>query len=361
LVEVGFDRENLAYASVNPGHAGYSAGRLGPYVNRVLEELARLPGVLRVTVVQVRPLSGNGQLSRVSVPGRPSPIEKGLVSPEDAANVNWVGEGFFETLRIPLEAGRTIERRDFRPNADAVVVDELFTRRFFPNENPLGQRFGLDPKESDRYEIVGVVRNTLYNSLRREPLPTVYEPYVPDSGDAMHFAIRTRMDSAVLAQTVRTVLASVDPAVPMTEFHTQNDLIDRLLRTERLLALMSGAFSLVALTLAAIGIGGVLAYAVSRRTNEIGVRMALGAARSDVIRMVMRDSLWMTGAGILIGFPCAFAIGKVLQTILFRLEPFDPWTGALSLFTLLAVALVAAWVPARRAMRVDPMVALRYE
>jgi predicted permease len=360
-VDVGFDRENLAYASVSPGQAGYSTERLGPYVNRVLEELARLPGVLRVTVVQVRLLSGNGQLSRVSIPGRPTPIDKGLVRAEDAANVNWVGEGFFETLRIPLIAGRTIERGDFRRNADAVVVDELFARRFFPNENPLGRRFGFGETENNRYEIVGVVRNTLYNSLRREPLPTVYEPYIPDAGSPMHFAIRTTRDSAGLAQAVRTALASVDPEVPLTEFHTQNALIDRLLQTERLLALMSGAFSLVALTLAAIGIGGVLAYAVSRRTNEIGVRMALGASGSDVIRMVMRDSLWMTGMGILIGCPCAFAIGKVLEAILFRLEPFDPWTGALSLFTLLAITLLAAWVPARRAMRVDPMIALRYE
>jgi predicted permease len=360
-VDVGFDRENLSYASVNPGQAGYSAERVGPYADRVREELARLPGVLRVSVVQVRLLSGNGQLSRVSIPGRPSPIDKGLVSPDEAANVNWVGEGFFETLRIPLIAGRTIERRDIRPSADAVVVDELFTRRFFPNENPLGRRFGFDPKDSNRHEIVGVVRDTLYNSLRREPLPTVYEPYLPDVRDPIHFAIRRTMDSAGVPQAVRTVVASIDPAVPLIEFHTQNGLIDRLLRTERLLALMSGAFGLVALILAAIGIAGVLAYAVARRTNEIGVRMALGAASSDVIRMVLRDSLSMVGAGILIGIPFALAVGKLLRGILFRLEPLDPWTGAAALFALLVVTLLASWLPARRAVRVDPIVALRYE
>ncbi len=360
-VDVGFDRENLAYASVNPGQAGYSTERLGPYVERVRQELARLPGVLRVSPVEVRLLSGNGNLSRVSVPGRPSSIEKGVVAPTEAANVNSVGDGFFETLRIPLIAGRTIERRDIRPNADAVVVDELFTRRFFPNENPLGRRFGFDPKDSNRYEIVGVVRDTLYNSLRREPLPTVYEPYLPDVRDPIHFAIRTTMDSARLAQAVRAVVASVDPAVPLIEFHTQNGLIDRLLRTERLLALMSVAFGLVALILAAIGIAGVLAYAVARRTNEIGVRMALGATASDVIRMVLRDSLWMLGAGILIGFPFAFAIGKLLRAILFRLEPLDPWTATAALFALLVVTLLASWLPARRAVCVDPIVALRYE
>ena len=174
-------------------------------------------------------------------------------------------------------------------------------------------------------------------------------------------ALCARKDSARLAEAVRKAVASVDPAVPLTEFHTQTGLIDRLLRTERLLGFVSGAFGLVALTLAAIGLGGLLAYAVARRTNEIGVRMALGAAAGDVIRMVLRDSLWMVGAGILIGLPCAYAIGRVLKTALFRLEPLDPRTAALSFFALLAVAIVAAWVPARRAARIDPMTALREE
>ena len=143
------------------------------------------------------------------------------------------------------------------------------------------------------------------------PYPTVYEPYRP--GGTIHFAIRTTMDSGRLAEAVRKAVASVDPAVPLTEFHTQTALIDRLLRTERLLGFVSGAFGVVALTLAAIGLGGLLAYAVARRTNEIGVRMALGAAAGDVIRMVLRDSLWMVGTGILIGLPCAYASGRVSE------------------------------------------------
>jgi putative ABC transport system permease protein len=350
--DIGFDRENLAYASVSPSRAGYSVERMGPYIDRVREELARLPGVLRVSPVQTRLLSGGGNNGLVNFPGRP-------VREANRANLNRVGDGFFETLRIPLVAGRAIERRDMRPNAEAVVVDEIFARRFFPDENPLGRRFGLGPKENNRYEIVGVVGNSRYMSLRSDAYPTVYEPYRP--GGTVHFAIRTTMDSARLAEAVRRAVASVDPAVPLTEFHTQTALIDRLLRTERLLGFMSGAFSLVALALAAVGLGGLLAYAVARRTNEIGVRMALGAAAGDVIRMVLRDSLWMVGTGILIGLPCAYAIGRVLKTALFRLEPLDPKSAALSFFALLAVALVAAWVPALRAARIDPMTALREE
>jgi predicted permease len=357
-IDVGFDRENLAYASLNPSRAGYSAERVGQYVDRVREELARLPGVLRVSTTQVRLLSGSGNMSRVNIPGRLARIERGDVNPADAVQRNSVGDGFFETLRIPLIAGRTLERRDIRPNGQAVVVDELFARRFFPIESPVGHRFGFG-KDNNQYEIVGIVGNSRYNSLRGDTRPTVYEPYRPEG--TIHFAIRTTMDSSSLAEAVRKSVASVDPAVPLTEFHTQTALIDGLLRTERLLGFVSGAFGLIALTLAAIGLGGLLAYAVARRTNEIGVRMALGAAAGDVIRMVLRDSLWMVGTGILIGLPCAYAIGRVLKTALFRLEPLDPQTAALSFFALLAVALIAAWVPARRAARIDPMTALREE
>jgi predicted permease len=351
-IDVGFDREHLSYASVSPSRAGYSGERLGPYVDRVREELARLPGVLGVSPVQTRLLSGGGNNGRVNLPGRPW-------NDDSRANVNRVGDGFFDTLRIPLVAGRTIERRDMRPDAEAVVVDEAFAKRYFPNENPLGRRFGLDQKNTNRYEIVGVVGNSRYNSLRGDVYPTVYQPYRP--GGTAHFAIRTTMDSGRLAEAVRKAVASVDPAVPLTEFRTQTALIDRVLRTERLLGYLSGAFGVIALALAAIGLGGLLAYAVARRTNEIGIRMALGAAAGDVIRMVLRDSLWLVGTGILLGLPCAYAITRVLKTALFRLEPFDLQTTAGSFFALLVVALIAAWVPARRAASIDPITALREE
>jgi predicted permease len=352
LIDVGFEREHLAYASVSPSRAGYAPERVGPYIDRVREELARLPGVLRVSTVTTRPLSGGGNNGRVNLPGRPW-------NDDSRANLNTVGEGFFDTLRIPLVAGRTIEQRDLGPNAEAVVVDELFVRRYFPDGNPLGRRFGLDPKDSSRHEIVGVVGNSRYNNLRGVAVPTVYEPYRP--GGTIHFAIRTTMESARLATAVRQAVAAVDPAVPLTEFHAQTGLIDRLLRTERLLGFVSGAFGVVALTLAAIGLGGVLAYAVARRTGEIGVRMALGADAGTVIRMVLGDSLWMVGTGVLLGLPCAYAIARFLRTALFRLEPLDPRTAAFACAALLAVALVAAWVPARRAASIDPVIALREE
>jgi predicted permease len=306
-------------------------------------------------------LSGNGNFSRVSIPGRTTAIEPGIVNEAEGTNRNSAGDGLFDTLRIPIVAGRAFDARDLRQNAEVVVVDERFARQFFPNVNPVGRRFGFNPREDTRYEIIGVAGDSRYNSLRADARPTVYQPYAGDVRGPVHFAIRTTIDSGRLSEAVRKAVAAVDPAVPLTEFHTQTALIDRLLRTERLLGFISGAFGVVALTLAAVGLGGLLAYAVARRTNEIGIRMALGAASVQVTAMVLHESLGMVAAGIAIGLPCAYAVGRILKTTLFQLEPLDPRTAALSLSTLLITALAAAWLPARRAARIDPMAALREE
>lgn len=360
-MDVGFDRENLYYASVNPWRAGYTPERIGPYVERVVAELKTIPGVVRVSTTQVRQLSGNANASRANIPGRK--YEEGFGNSTDTVLLHRVSEEYFKTMGIPLVAGRAIERRDIRPNSNTVVVDELFVRKFFPNQNPLGRHFGLGAENNSRFEIVGVVRDSLYVSLRNDPLPTLYEANVQGEsrGSSVHFVLRASVDSGQLSEAVRKVIAAADPAVPMTEFHTQNALIDRVLRTERLLGFLSVAFGVVALTLAAIGLAGLLAYAVARRTNEIGVRMALGAAAGDVIWMVVRDSCWMVAIGVLFGLPCAYAMGKFLKAALFRMEPFDSGTTAASLAVLSLVALAAAWIPARRAARIDPMRALREE
>jgi ABC-type antimicrobial peptide transport system permease subunit len=176
-----------------------------------------------------------------------------------------------------------------------------------------------------------------------------------------HFAIRAQVDSASLATAVQQAIARVDPSVPLTEFHTQSGLIDRLLRTERLLALVSGAFSLAALALAAVGLGGLLAYTVARRTNEIGIRMALGATGGEIRRMILGDALWMVGAGILIGVPAAWAVGQYLESLLFGLQPIDPLTASLALVALIAIAGLASLLPARRAAGISPITALHEE
>jgi ABC-type antimicrobial peptide transport system permease subunit len=260
---------------------------------------------------------------------------------------------------MPVIAGRPLDRRDMDGKTGAAVVDDVFVRQYFPGESALGRRFGMRPTDNQSYEIVGIVGNSKYNSMRNEAYPTVYEPYRP--GGTIHLAIRSTLDSAALADTIRRTVASIDPAVPLAEFHTQSGLIDRMLRTERLLGVLSGAFGIAALTLAAIGLGGLLAYAVARRTNEIGVRVALGATAGDVGRMVLRDSLTMVAAGIVLGIPLAYAIARLLGTMLFMVQPSDPWTVLASFGALLGAALLAAWIPARRAASVDPIAALRAE
>ena len=284
-------------------------------------------------------------------PGRPW-------SDESRTNLNTVGDGFFDTLRIPLIAGRTIERRDMRPEHRSRGRRSNFCKAILPKRECLRTPLWTRPKNNDtRSSVLSATATT--TGCAAIWYPTVYEPYRP--GGTNHFAIRANIDSARLAEAVRKAVASVDPAVPLTEFPHANSLDRPPASNRALVGVVAGAFGLVALTLAAIGLGGLLAYAVARRTNEIGVRMALGAAAGDVIRMVLRDSLWMVGIGILIGLPCAYAIGRFLTSSLFQLEPFDVRTSAGAVAVLLVVALVAAWVPARRAARIDPILALREE
>jgi predicted permease len=361
-LDVGFERDNLAYVSVNPWQAGYTAERMPAYLDRARDELARIPGVVQVAPLEVRLLSGSGNAAGVVVPGRVS-------RPSDHANFNHVGEHAFDTMGIPLLAGRAFEPADRQPDSHAVIVDERFARLFFPDRSPLGGRFGFNQKDPERYEIVGVVGDTFYNNLRNAPQAMVFLPYYwsstadifSASTGPVNFAVRARVDDGRLAQAARAALASVDPAVPMSDFQTQTHLIDRILRTERLLGFISGAFGLLALTLVGIGLGGLLTYAVARRTNEIGIRMALGATRSVVIREVLTEALVMVAVGVALGLPMAYVMATALRSQLFEIQPVDPLAIAGGLAGLMLTAVAATLIPARRAAAVDPLVALRAE
>ena len=358
-VDIGFDRENLAYITVNPSQAGYTAERTALYTEQALRALAQVPGVTRASTVEIRPLSGNANAMGIKIGGREPTLASGVFDPKALSLVNAAGPGYFETMGIPLVAGRSFGERDFLPNSGKLVVDERFARHFFPNENAVGQRFHLGRPDEPDSEIVGVVGNSAYNSLRDEAFPTLFSPYRPEA--VVNFVIRTTGDPAQLAEAVGRALAGVDATLPVSQFHTQTGLINRLLRTEWMLSFLAGAFGIIAVLLAAIGLAGLLAYAISRRTREIGVRMALGASAQNTVRMVLADSLKLAAVGVLLGLPCAFAVGALLKSFLYNLQPLDPATAALALAGVVAIALAAACGPAVRAANINPNNALREE
>jgi predicted permease len=355
--DVGFERDQVVYLTVNPWRAGLHASDVEPYVQRLRTAFAAVPGVMRVATIGSRPLSGSSSQTQANFPGRT------LAPDANRVLVNELGEGLVETLGLRVIAGRAFQTEDMVEGAAAAMVDRRFAERFFPGQPAVGQRFGTGRDGTDTYLIVGVLENSRYHSLRRDPEPTMYRPMraaVRKNRD-VHFAIRTGMDSRQLAPALRAAALAVNPDVPVTAVATQTSLVDRMIRTERLLSLASTAFGVVALALAAVGLAGLLAYAVSRRTAEIGVRMAMGAAPRDVAWMVMRDSLRLVSLGVVFGVPGAYGVGRLLKSTVVGVDAHDPATLTLALVTLTTVAAVAAWLPARRAAAIDPMTALREE
>jgi predicted permease len=352
-VELGFEPENLVYATVNPSLSDSPPDGIEGYLNEVQRALEALPGVALVSRLATRPLQGGGTTTGANIPGTP---RGEAFDPAFAVNLNSVGPEAFATLAIPLRSGRSVDRA-----RNGVVVDQRFAERFFDGEDVLGRRFGTGaPSNDDQYEIVGIAANVISYQLRTEPLPMLYVPH--DGARATgptHFAIRTTQPPALMLESIRTVVSSVNPSVPLTELRTQTELLDRMLRSERLLAFLSAGFSVIATALAAIGLAGLLAYAVARRAGEIGLRMALGAAPGRMVAMVMRDSLKLIVAGLVLGVPCAYGIAKLLESSLYELAPADPVTMTASILTLLAISLVAAFLPALRAAKTAPSAALR--
>lgn len=352
--DAGFDREHVLLMGLDPAKGGHTGERRLAYYRQVLDHIRSIPGVQGAGLSLITPISGALFDLSFSVEGRPRETH-------EMVYVNDVSDGYFTAMGTRILLGREFTPQDGPNSVPVAVINEALWRRYFPAENPIGQRIRLGRR--DVLEIVGVVGNAKYVSLREEDHPTVYVHALQGARDVggLTLAVRTYGDPAAFLSTVRRELQSIAAAVPITRVATLAEQIDRSLAMERLMTRLLGAFAFLALLLAMVGLYGVLAYAVTRRTGEIGIRLALGATRGDVLWSVLRESWMLVAIGVAIGVPASLAATRFLSSWLYGVTPTDPWTLAGVVVCLFIVALAAASQPARRAMRVDPLVALRYE
>jgi predicted permease len=356
-VDVGFDPRNLVLFRLNPQLNRYDSTRTASLYEQVIDRLQGVPGVKAVTLSNPPLLSGSVNGTSFIVQGRPF-----VRGQQNDINRVRVAVNFFDTMGIPLLAGRGFTAADNNLAAPRIaVINEAAVRKFFPNESPLGRRFGSTPETSGQIEVIGVVRDAKYNSVREDAPATMYVPFAQSPVGGMAFEVRTAGDPASTVGAIREAVRQADPNVPLMNVSTQLEAIEARFAQERLFAQAYALFGGLALLVAAVGLFGVMSYSVARRVNEIGVRMALGARRLDVVGMIMRESIVLVGAGVLIGIGAALASGRLVATLLFGLQPTDAGTIALAVAVLLTVSTLAGYLPARRAAGVDPMVALRAE
>jgi predicted permease len=360
---LGFDRRNLLLFRIDPSQSGYKGERLASFYQELQRRIEALPGV-RSASLSLHSLIGGGFWTHgISIPGYiPKPGEATNGSIEVPFQL--VGSGFFETLGIPLVLGRTISDVDITNAPRVCVINQAFAQKYFGNSNPIGRQLGFGgTKSSSGIAVVGVVGNTKYDQLSHAPPPTVYIsfPQYLDRLGAMYFEVRTVGNPKEWISSVRQVVRGLDKRVPLVHVETQREQIDDATFQARLFASVTGFFALLTLLLACVGLYGNLAYAVSQRTNEIGVRMALGGQPHSIIALVLRQGAELTLIGLGIGAIVALALSRLIASFLFGLAPTDPLAFASAAVLLTVAALLACYIPARRAAKVDPMVALRYE
>jgi predicted permease len=359
-LNAGFDPSNVLLTETNVHSAGLPEPALAPLYGQMLAKLQALPGVVSASQCLLYPLSSGDEWNfEVSVPGSQPP--NGV---EPLVYLNWVTPGYFSTMRTPLLEGRVFAARDSANSTPVIVINRLLANTYFRGQDPIGKHIQLGgPEIGDKpLEIIGVVQNAKRDSLDQGFLSTAYVPLaqIHNLREDTTFEIRTATTPGALIPAVRDAMASVNKSASL-EFSTLKQQADDSILQEHLMAVLSGFFGGLALLLTAIGLYGVMAYVVTLRTHEIGIRMALGAQRSSILRLVMRDAAIVLVIGVAAGLLGSIWITRLVKGLLFGLTPNDPSTLALAVVALVAVALVATYIPARRAMKVDPMVALRYE
>ena len=335
------------------------------FIEQIVERLRALPGVQAAAATDSLPLTELARITAVDVEGRP-PIDLSRVhKPGEVTPVSrpTVTLDYFNAMGIPLRSGRAFTSQDAHPSAGVVIVNEAFEKNFFPGQSALGKRirFVVSGPQAPWPTVVGVVSDVRQGGLAKDVMPEVYSPELSDAGGALSFVIRVAGEPAGLISAVRGVVAEVEPNQSLHNVMTMEQRLANITTSRRLNTVLLGSFAAVALLLAVVGIYGVMSYAVTQRRREIGVRMALGAQKSEVLRLVVGGGLRLTLAGVVIGLIGAFALTRYLSSLLYSVKATDPVTFLGVAVALTGVALLACWLPARRAAQVDPMVALRTE
>jgi predicted permease len=349
--DLGFDTENILLVNIQPPESLSEVENLRQFHPTMRQKIAAIPGVKSVAVSNWTLLRGAMRNPDISIPGRPEAEQR-------EAEELVISDKYFATMGISLLAGRDFDGRDTRDSERVVIVNAEFGRLFFPDESPLGQ---FITAWDEQYRIVGLCGDHIYGGLRRGIRPILYMPHSQKWEPHLTYAIRSVLPPLSLAPAVRRVVAEVDRNLPLEGITTQKLAIKESLVQERLFASLCGGFAVLAVLLSCIGLYGIMAYNVARRTGEMGIRKALGAQPLDVAWPILRGALMLTIVGVAIGLPIALALARWMRSVFFGIGPHDPLTMIGTVAIMATVAALAAWIPARRAARVDPMTALRYE
>jgi predicted permease len=359
-VQLGFSRESVLLFKLNAAQAGHKAPEIFSFYRDVQTQLRSIPGVRTASMAQT-PLVGEGSWFTPVVPVRKQPV------PDQETRVLAVGTDYLTTMKIPLIAGRAIDDRDFARSAAVAVVNEKYVKVNFDGRMPLGQRIVMDPapgKPALEFEIVGVTKDFRYGDLKEDLPAIVFLPFnqVPLRWvGEMTYSVRTAGNPRALVPAVRNVVQQADARVPVTHIKTQATMVEQTMTQEILFARLCSGFAILALAIACVGLYGTMSYTVARRTGEIGIRMALGAARGRVVWMVMRQVAVMGAIGLAIGLPTAWATARLVKSFLYGIKADDPSSIAAAIVTMAIAVLVAGYAPALRASRIDPVIALRSE
>jgi putative ABC transport system permease protein len=358
-VDLGFDRENVLTARANLPRSVYrTEAQTSAFYQQLFERIKSLPGVESAGAINHTPLSGFGIIAFTEIEGNP-PLDRNKDAP---IGIGTVSPDYFQTMKIPLLSGRGYDARDNADGAKVAIVNQAFARRFFPNGDPIGKRIGFGCEEGLCRTIVGVVGNVKQESITADIAPEIYLPFSQEPMNGMTLFLRTNGGNlADLARALRSEVLAIDKNQPVYDVKTLDQRVVETISASRSLMFLFSGFASLAMVLAVVGIYGIVSYSVSQRTREIGIRMALGARAGDVLRLILKNGMTLVLAGIVIGVAGALALTRFLATLLFGVTPTDALTFVLVSLVLIAVALIACLVPARRATKVDPLEALRYE